>query len=156
MKIRRAKAEDFDEIKRLLNMLYKHELQFDRQFLDILWPESTEGQKYIKKMISSARFCTMVADGDSGRLLGFATFCFKKSEPDRKNMKVVELDCLYVEHESRMQGLATNLISALSSWAKKHGSTRLVVGASFDNTIGRKFYESIGFKNQSIYLEKNL
>lgn len=156
MKIRRAVPEDCDEIKKLLLLLCNYELKFDEPFLDINLPNTKAGEKYIIKMIKNPKWHTLVAEKEKSKLCGVASICLKKSDFGRKNMKPAELVCIYIEEEFRRKGLATKLLEELCFWAKANGANRLLIGVSFENYSGRKFYERIGLKSQSIYLEKNL
>jgi N-acetylglutamate synthase-like GNAT family acetyltransferase len=154
--IRKATLKDFDEIKRLLLLLYKSELRFDERFLNTDWPNTKAGHKYINRMLDNNRWLTMVADKGNNNLCGFASICLKKTDVDRKNMKMAELDCIFIESKCRRKGLATELVDKLINWAKQNDVNRLTVGASYANADGRRFYESMGLKSQSIYLESDI
>jgi GNAT superfamily N-acetyltransferase len=156
MEIRRATLKDFDDIKRLLLLLYKSELRFDAPFLNTNWPNTKAGGEYIIRMINNKKWLTMVIGKSANDLVGFASIRLKKTETDRVNMKMAELDCIYIESKYRRRGSGTRLLAELTDWARENGVNRLTVGASFENTSGRRFYESLGLKSQSIYLEKKI
>lgn len=99
----------------------------------------------------------LVAEKD-GAICGFAVlnninkpenpFMFARTYPD--------VDEFCVAKEYRRQGIATEMIDYIKSYAKEKGFQRLELNMWEFNEAALEFYESVGFQTYRRYMEINL
>lgn len=80
-----------------------------------------------------------VDDADGDKVVGFASAA-------REWADEAELFTLYVDPDRWDEGIGTELLSALESWAAERGAERLVCSALADNAVAVDFLESRGFE----------
>jgi len=103
---------------------------YDEAFLAEVAEEAAETDDF--------RFLVAV-DGDEDEIVGFASAA-------REWADEAELFTLYVDPDRWDEGIGTELLSALESWAVDRGAERLVCSALADNTVAVAFLESRGFE----------
>lgn len=160
--IRGAQEGDFAEIKRLVQLLFADQQKYDKKFFDMNWAESEAGASYvtswIRKMISGRNFRTYVISCGS-KLHGFISLAIVKPsdvDPERKNIKLAEIDSVFIERTYRGRGYGEEMALRLFEWAKERGVNRLRVGAYYDNHHGIGFYRKLGFEAHELVLERDL
>ncbi|TXK70071.1 GNAT family N-acetyltransferase [Paenibacillus sp. N3.4] len=89
----------------------------------------------------------MLVAESAGEIKGFANFF-----PSKQNIEEAELAAIYILPEVQSQGLGGKL---LSKGIQELGGLKTLFGVvEKENRIGRRFYESKGFKYVNEFVEK--
>ena len=86
-----------------------------------------------------------VADGDDGRIVGFAL-------ARRRSPSLVTLTDLYVTPEARGSGIANALLHEVVSAAAAHGAEYVDLEVMASNTLARTLYAIWGFRDEVIVM----
>lgn len=160
MKIRKAKKEEWKDIRSLNKKLFDYDTKNDPS-LNPDWPFSEPAQQYYKNAVTDDSFFTLVAE-DNGKIVAYVIISLCVELPGvelpeiRKDIVLAELENMYVEESFRGTGIGSALVSEAEKWAKAKGANRLKAVASSENTMGRAFYERAGFSEYDITYEKIL
>ena len=92
----------------------------------------------LSTIITDPACLTLVAVDDRNRPAGFLTI-----EPVEDG--IVELTRLYVDPETRGNGVGTALFDAAIAWSHARENRSMLVNVFADNHAGRRFYERAGF-----------
>ena len=142
MKVRLATIEDLEVISGMNSSLFRHDFEFD-QYLLVNWPTGKEGQAYFRaRIIDDDKVCLIVESGSN--VLGYLAGSIMTDST--RNGLVASLDNMFVQTESRRQGLGASLFVEFKAWAQAKNADRISVSAYSDNKRALGFYKSNGFK----------
>ncbi len=113
-----------------------------------LWPEAQNHLEQMAKAQSDPdSYGVYLAYSDAGEAVGFVEIGLRH-EPigGIKSAPVGYLEALYVQPESRRQGIARELLAVAEEWAQFAGCEVLVSGVSLDDKQGRERHASLGFE----------
>lgn len=113
-----------------------------------LWPEAPEDHPpeiaaYFADPPPDA-IC-LVAEGDDGRLVGFAEVGMRPYAEGCRSSPVGYLEGIYVEDTHRGLGHARGLVRAGEAWARRLGCTEFASDRSLDNDASAAFHRAAGF-----------
>ncbi len=134
--------------------------EFERQ-IDPRMPSGEEiADDYIAQMLQRCRQCdgsVFVADND-GNIAGYVTIlCRVQSDDlDDGDIEFGLVADLLVRNEYRGTGLGRDLMNAAEEFARNNGVNWLRVSVMAGNGAARRLYESTGFSEIYIELEKSL
>ncbi len=139
MKARRADARDATALLRLVAELNRD--QGDPH--DRLTAAQVEGD-----LIGSGTSIVMVAEGEDGCLIGYATGhpTYETGHAERG----LYVGDLYVAPAHRRQGIARALLGALARHGHALGARHLWLTAKQDNTAAHAFYRRLGSRGESV------
>lgn len=150
--VREAQPADLKKIQDLSAKLFEHDKAWISH-LKMDWPHK-EGEQYFADGIAGKDAVCLVTEV-GGQIVGYLQGGLKNSE-DYRDVKMTELENMYVEDEFRKQGVGKLLVKAFIEWSKEQGAQRTLVIASVPNTNAIKFYEAAGFEPYSLELEMDL
>lgn len=90
-----------------------------------------------------------VAEDAHQQLLGFASVSPTRHFTGTPQAYIGELA---VDEASEGHGAGKALVRACAQWARAQGYTQIVLDTGFANQRGRRFYEHLGFKEESVKL----
>jgi GNAT superfamily N-acetyltransferase len=149
--IRRARAEDGDDVSRLfaeVDALHHENLPW------LVGPPSPESraEELLTETLAHEDVAVFVADASHGdmtnaRLVGAALGRLRKApeHPGFVPEKWGVLESLAVRADFRRRGVGTLLTRAVETWALERGAPWLEVNVYDFNAEARRFYESLGF-----------
>lgn len=157
IEVRPYRPQDEPDVVALAKELQSHELGlFDR-----VLPVEYLGAWYVNRILSDAK----KAGGDllvalvDGEVLGYATLftCLSSEEDyDETLYTFAHVGDLAVKNSSRGKGIGRKLLQACEKMARDAGQKWLRVSVLATNTAAHRLYESQGFRDQLILLEKPL
>ncbi len=107
-------------------------------------PDLSLAEQFIGDRIKNAESKIFVAQNTDDRLCGFVqlypSFCSVEA------IKIQILYDLFVEPESRKQGVAEALMRRASDYAKETGAERVDLLTAKSNKAGQHLYEKLGYK----------
>ena len=139
MIVREAKLEDH----RQLIALYDTFLETDR-FLNL-------NNDSFQKVIESKNNFIFVAEADS-KLIGLITASARLVI--RYPRPIMQVDEFYVDAKLRRYGIGGKLMDAVENIARKNNMQRIYIESSYKHTLGHRFYEKSGYKNEGYYFRK--
>lgn len=103
-----------------------------------------EGDRFSRRqlwhLLNRAHALTLVAEGESGALLGYGLLLF------RRGSRRARLYSFCVHPEARGGGIGRRLLEALEAAARERGSERLDLEVRVDNRIALGLYRRMGFR----------
>lgn len=126
-----------------------------------LWPDSTADASHEIQTILSRpeRYLVLVFTDETGNALGFAEASIRTDYVNGTHSSPVAfLEGLYVQPDSRGQGIARQLVAGVEQWAGEMGCTELASDALVENQVSHKMHEALGFKETErvVYFLKGL
>ena len=117
---------------------------------DALWPDyaSTWHADEIAQFFAgklSMPLAVLIAEGDGGKLLGFAELSIRNYAEDCVTDRVAYLEGWYVVPGARRKGVGRALIAAAEQWARQQGCTEFGSDAVIDNEISAAAHRALGF-----------
>jgi len=88
---------------------------------------------------------TLAEDEESFRLLGYCISTFEGNQGEPQTLHVVE--------EARGTGIGKELMNRHIEWLKNNGCEDINITVSYDNNNTIKFYESMGFKPNTMEMK---
>ena len=150
--IREAITEDLPQILALSQKLFLDPSSSSDKFADSNWPLSEVGKEAFKGALHDG-FLWVTAEDSA--VVGF--ICAEGSPlVDWRPIRRVELLSFYIEPEYRSSGVGAALVQELIKWAKQKEARTVFVSAYADNDKGIDFYRKMGFKDESLQLEKEI
>lgn len=125
-----------------------------------LWPTHgmVELQNEFELTLQSGRDAVFVAEIGSCPV-GFA-HCSLRSDyvEGTQSSPVGYLEGVFVEEEFRLQGVASDLVSACENWARNEGCTEFASDCDLENELSRRFHAGVGFReaNRIVCFAKKL
>ncbi|MBU0928069.1 MAG: GNAT family N-acetyltransferase [Spirochaetes bacterium] len=103
-----------------------------------------EIERLVGDFLSSPNSTILVAEDDSGRLVGFLS---ARGGAARRTRHAVEI-VIAILDGYRGLGVGTRLFGALEEWARGIGVTRLALGHMADNDGAHALYVKMGFREE--------
>ena len=113
-----------------------------------LWPDSAADNDHDQQTILSApeRYLVLIFVSENGAAHGFAEASIRSDYVNGTHSSPVAfLEGLYVQPDSRRQGIARQLVAGIQQWAEETGCTELASDALLDNQASHAMHESLGF-----------
>jgi ribosomal protein S18 acetylase RimI-like enzyme len=149
--IRKAKADDLNDILRLnLDLFKKEHREYDKS-MDLKWTYGKEGKSYFKKRASGKEGFCVVAENNQ-KIIGY--LCGGLYDHGYRIKAVyAELENMIVDKKFRGKGIGKMLAKEFLKWCKVKKANYISVTASGKNISGIEFYRSLGFKDYDVTLE---
>ncbi|MDO8507095.1 MAG: GNAT family N-acetyltransferase [bacterium] len=154
MEIRKAKLEDFEEIKKLSYKLMVNETKFEPSFQPE-YAKTEHSDNYLKGKMESESALFLVAEQE-GKLIGFLIGTVYPSPKARQSVTPAVLDNIYIDTAHRNKGVGKGLLEGFQAWAKGKGSNKLRLGVHHKNDEAIRFYKNFGFSDFYLKLEKDI
>jgi len=154
LKIRNAEIEDLSTILDLNLRLFNNDSQYDPT-LNCDWTKTEEGKEYFRARIQEDDGCTFVALVNE-TIVGYLVGDLKESGSYRGNLKIAQLENMFVLEGSRSQNVGKRLCQEFNVWAKDKSADRLQVVASAGNQRAIEFYQKNGFQDYDVTLEMKI
>jgi GNAT superfamily N-acetyltransferase len=137
IKIRNAKRSDSKQIIELINELAKFE--------KLMPPDENAKKRLINDAFGKKpKFKAIVADGGTGKLLGYAFYFFTYSSFLAKN--TLYLEDIFISEQFRNKGIGKLFFDELVKIAKKNNCGRMEWAVLDWNVNAINFYEKLGAK----------
>jgi ribosomal protein S18 acetylase RimI-like enzyme len=149
-------SRDGQRLRELMIALQNHERRSD--------PAKPEGssivQSYLARMLARCDKWdgkVFVAE-EAGQVVGFVCVWARVpvEEPDEDPSEYAFVSDLVVEEAHRRRGLGRELLSAAEKYARARGARRIRLDVMARNSDARGFYQSMGYLENEIELEKAL
>lgn len=135
-------------------LLIAYDVTFDPS-LDTAWSGTEEAREfYLARLTGDG--AAFVAESGDGSLAGFIVGTTATAETYRRPVRLAEAECLFILDAYRGQKLGQRLMQAFSDWARAQGLERLCLTVSARNARARHFYETLGFSDYDVVLEKEI
>jgi aminoglycoside 6'-N-acetyltransferase I len=126
-----------------------------------LWPDCAADTDYDKQTLFSApeRYLVLTFTDENGNAIGFAEASVRTDYVNGTgSWPVAFLEGLYVQHASRGQGIARQLVAGVQQWAEERGCTELASDALLDNHGSHAMHKALGFAETErvVYYSKPL
>ncbi|MGY4490859.1 N-acetyltransferase family protein [Pseudomonas sp. TE3610] len=143
MRIVQATLEHLDLIAPLF-------VKYREFYGELPYPDSSRA--FLEKRLRRKESTIYLAlpDDDDNKLLGFCQLYPSFSSLSLKRVWI--LNDIYVAEDARRQLVADHLIRTAKKMAKETQAVRLRVSTSADNEVAQKTYESIGFHQDTEFL----
>lgn len=155
--VRPAQEEDYVAVEQITRQLHALDYAGVPGFLKkdpprILWRGAF--LNVLENEVEEAYFVAEV----SGAVVGVVYVALQKQEDSEVMAKLTdaEIGLLYVVPDYRRQGIATSLVKAVESWARKQKADRLTVVVYPYAEEATALYAQLGLQTRSIKLEKDL
>lgn len=145
-RVRSLEKKDLDAVGTLAGRLVRMHYAFDRKrFLEPGDPEN--GYRYwFAKEMNDADVALLVAEGDDGRILGYA---YAKLEP-RSYYELLDahaaLHDIYVDEQARMRGVGEALVREAKRRMREKGAPRMVLLTAVQNEEAQRLFRRMGFR----------
>ncbi|MFA5934408.1 MAG: GNAT family N-acetyltransferase [Candidatus Paceibacterota bacterium] len=153
--IRKANLADLKSIQNFnYELCLKENKEYD-QTINTDYPFTKEGENYFKSRIESDNSLVLIAKKDE-KVAGYFIGSIITNEDYRTITSIAEAENMYIDENSRKQGIGSKLIQQFESWCndKKIQTIRFV--ASAKNIEAIEFYKKRGAEEINITLEKTL
>jgi ribosomal protein S18 acetylase RimI-like enzyme len=111
---------------------------------------SAADKEFLQNALRDKSRLFLVAEIES-RVVGFLTAIITKNEtiPFLVSCPICRVGTIVVDEKCRASGVGTELMSACSKWAASKGAEQIKLEVMAFNQSAQKFYEKLGFKDQS-------
>ena len=151
LKIRFAKPEDAEDMKRLIKEfrqegLDAYNLSFDNDSLDLLID-----------IFCHSEICTVIVGLIDGQIKGIIAGTIQPSSFDR-NEKLAEEKIWFVSKDARGTKLGTQMLDFFEYCVKTKGAKKLIMAnmESINDGVMKRFYERRGYRELETHFIKNL
>ena len=121
---------------------------------DTVYATSPDAEKIMRRFLadlsSSSHSCLFVAENEGG-VVGFLSGEIREGSPAFSPKTWAAVEDIYVTHEHRSQGLGRALVDACAEWARDRGADGVSLQVAAGNERARKFYDTLGFREVSVY-----
>lgn len=127
---------------------------------DDVYATSPDAEKIMRRFLadlsSSAHSCLFVAEvpdapGEPGEVVGFLSGEIREGSPAFSPKTWAAVEDIYVTQTYRSRGMGRALVEACAEWARDKGADGVSLQVAAGNERARKFYETIGFREVSVY-----
>lgn len=153
MEIRSAETGDLERVQELSVELSEKEAEEFDSTIDPEWNTTEEATEYFRSRIRDG-FAQVVETEDS--IVGYMVGGIASSEAYREDLKLAEIESMYITPEHRGRGIGTEFVETFESWAEKHNADRIRVEVTSQNGRGLRFYEDQGLQDYARTLEKDI
>jgi GNAT superfamily N-acetyltransferase len=155
--IRTYRTSDEPAIVELVRELQRHELQL----YDRMLPVGDIGPWYVQRIVreSSEAGGGLIVAEQAGRPIGYATLFAKLGSEeayDEVPYTYAYVGDLVVSASARKQGVGTLLLQECEKLARQAGQRWLRITVIAANGDAHRLYQTLGFRNQFVHLEKTL
>ena len=100
----------------------------------------------------------LVAETDSGRLIGFLEASIRPFVEDCHSDQVGYLEGWFVEADFRKNGIGRKLVRAAENWAREKGCTEMASDSEIGNDLSLRVHQNLGYEETSrlVHLRKDL
>lgn len=115
-----------------------------------LWPDEsapemgTDIQRFFAGTVTLLEE-VLLAEDESGRLLGFAELSIRPYAEDCVTDRVAYLEGWYVEPDARKRGVGRALVQAAEQWGRAQKCTEFASDALLDNSVSAAAHLALGF-----------
>ena len=152
--IRQAIIEDIPEIQKLMRLDFAEAKKDFDPLYNINYSFEKDGVEYINKSITNPNHITLIAT-DENRIIGYIIASSKVNNQFINNLKIAELENMFILDKYRSQGYGSKLINEFFSWGKNIGAKRFIV-YTFHNSKAVGFYKKNGFNDYGFELRYDL
>lgn len=133
-----------------LDMLTPLFVKYREFYGELPFPDSS--RKFLEKRLSRKEsiIYLALADDDDTKILGFCQLYPSFSSLSLKRVWI--LNDIYVAEDARRQLVADRLLQTAKKMAKETNAVRMRVSTSAGNEVAKKVYESIGFREDSEFV----
>ncbi len=121
---------------------------------DAVYATSPDAEKIMRRFLadlsSSAHSCLFVAENDS-EVVGFLSGEIREGSPAFSPKTWAAVEDIYVTRTYRSRGIGRALVDACAEWARDKGANGVSLQVAAGNERARKFYETLGFREVSVY-----
>ncbi len=154
MEIKKASIEDFEQLMNLKLKLKESERKFLKESPE-LSKVSEHFEKYLKEYLSKEN-CAVFAAVQESKLVGMISAKTYYALPTHDYEKRGYLSNLFVEKEFRKKKLGSKLAKKAINWLKSQGAKTARGEIYCENTPSIEFCKSLGFKEYSLKIFKEL
>ncbi len=153
MKIRKARKEDLEDIRKLNQKLFVLE---NEDFDKTISVKSSLNEDHKKRFMENIKkdFTLVAVEGET--IVGYLVGKIGEAEDYRNVGRIIELDSMFVDESHRSKGVGHMLVEEFKKWALGQGVKRLRVNASFGNSKAVSFYKREGFREYDLALEQDI
>jgi ribosomal protein S18 acetylase RimI-like enzyme len=150
IRIRTAKKTEWPKLQDLNNEVFIDNQKYDADLVRD-WSHSKAGKKYFQELVDDPKSLCLVAEADSGELVGYLA-ASPKPISHRKS-KYFEVDNMGVTPDHRSKGIGQKLMERCVKKAKERGYQKVYVNSYSSNAGAIKFYKKYGYSEIDISLE---
>jgi len=151
MKIRKAEINDIEKIQKLnFLLLEKEKTEYGYKTLNVIWPKTEIGKKYILKLINSNNGIVIVAENNK-KIIGYLFGKVVKNKP-----KIAELESFFIIDKYRDKGVGSKLYSEFETWCIKNKIKIIRLEVSTLNKRGIGFYKKQKYIERTKKMEKEI
>ena len=107
-------------------------------------------RRFLADLSSSAHSCLFVAEED-GEVVGFLSGEIREGSPAFSPKTWAAVEDIYVTQGYRSHGIGRALVDACAEWARDRGADGVSLQVATGNERARKFYDTLGFREVSVY-----
>jgi len=115
-----------------------------------LWPDQPADelahetlQHFVHKPLAEL---VLVAEGTSGRLLGFLELSLRTYAEGCTSSPVPFIEAWYVTTDARHQGVGRRLVEAAEDWSRMRGFTEIASDTQLANRLSQDAHAALGFE----------
>ena len=154
MEIKKASMEDFEQLMELKLKLKESEKKFLEESPD-LSETGKHFEKYLKEYLSKEN-CAVFAAAEGSKIIGMISAKIYYALPTHNSEKRGYLSNLFVEKEFRKKKVGSKLAEKAIDWLKSQGAKTVRGEIYCENTASIEFCKSLGFKEYSLKIFKEL
>ena len=127
---------------------------------DNVYATSPDAEKIMRRFLadlsSSSHSCLFVAEiraasGEPGEVVGFLSGEIREGSPAFSPKTWAAVEDIYVTQTYRSKGVGRALVEACRDWARDKGADGVSLQVAAGNERARKFYDTLGFREVSVY-----
>lgn len=149
--IRCAKKEEFLQVQNLCHKLFIHD---NYSYLDLNWPYTENGEKYLRLRINGRKGICLVAIAEV-KIVGYLTGAVAEKQSWRRIIRT-ELENIFIEEEYRGKGIGHQLIQAFLQWSREKQAQISFVLLLSENKNAEEFYRKNSFRSFVSIMETTL
>jgi ribosomal protein S18 acetylase RimI-like enzyme len=154
MIIRRAKQEDFEDLKEIKLLSKKEEFKYSDS-IRLVEENKEHYHKYLEKDLRYENRGLFIAI-EKKKIIGMILAQYFKPLPISKYKKKGYISNLYILEQYRKKGIGKKLIERSLDWLKKNNTEYVSLEIHIDNEDAKKIYKKFGFKNYTLKMVREL
>jgi ribosomal protein S18 acetylase RimI-like enzyme len=152
--VRPGKREDATVAARLWVMSAEEHARYDPVYKPAPGAERTM-RRFLADLSSSSLSCLFVAEVRNAtggeEVVGFLSGELREGSPAFSAKTWAAVEDIFVLPDYRSRGIGRTLFEACSEWARGKGAAGVSLQVAAGNTRARHFYDSLGFREVSVY-----
>lgn len=141
--IRRGAAGDLAQASELWRQLVQYNVARDERLPDVAEGGAHKWRQRTENLLKDRAFRLYVAE-TSGRLVGFVTGFLHYAPDGFERQKVGRVADIFVARDWRRQGVANQLLSALTDWFRREKVSHMELAVIAANLTAVSFWRSVG------------